>query len=270
MSQPDWIKKLEDQSGGKPVLVVEGNIDVSLLSRFLTQVSPGWETQFVMGSATRKSRVIEAIRDYHPEWAGIIDTDEWPPNQVPEALKDTPTVKPLPRFCLENYFCIPQEIWTALPENQRQTLDNDPSRLQEPILAKLSDWVAHGAMWRVIRKRRKGLLYESSFSAELDRSPVTDLSEIRNILTIWHDHLNPDQIIAKYQAELNDAIKLSSIEQLKSYIHGKKFFRQVVTPNLNQLFSPTTANDWLQRFGRNLVPPADLQEFLLNMVNLLT
>lgn len=266
-----WLTDLETASGGKPVLLVEGNIDTRILADFLTQLSPGWEVQFVMLSAGSKSRVIEGVRDHDPDWAGVVDTDEWSPAEVQLALTSVPRVRALPRFCLENYFCLPQEIWQAIPPAQRNRIDE--TQFAQPILAQLPAWVAHGAMWRVIRGRREHLLHRSGFPAELDRAPVTDLSQIRSILTAWYEQLDPDRIISEYQQELTEAEKLASDDQLKTYIHGKKFFRQVVVPTLNQFFDQTRTDIWLQRLTQapqGLSAPTDLHNFLTDVLALIT
>ena len=274
MSRSRWITEIEKQAQGKPVLLVEGNIDVDILTYFLHKISLDWEAWIVLRSAGFKSRVIEGVRDYYPnDWAGVVDRDEWPPDAVQAELKDISQVKVLPRFCLENYFCVPTELWDALPSIQQKRISDDVGDFARPILTQLPDWVAHGAMWRVIRNRRKGLLHESGFPAKLDDAPVTDLDEIMVILQAWHDQLDPDQIISAYQQELSQAKKLSPNQQLKTYIHGKKFFRQVVVPTLNQFYKPTGANTWLQRFSQpemaRLIVPPDLKEFLAEILGIL-
>ena len=269
MSKPEWLQDLEARSGGRTVLLVEGNVDTGILAHFLTQISPGWDARIVLLPARFKSRVIEAIRDYHHEWAGIVDIDEWSPDDVQKELENATRIKTLPRFCLENYFCVPEELWNALPPVQRQAIDNDPHRLARPILEQLPDWVAHGAMWRVIRGRRRGLLHESGFPAKLDHTPITDLNEIRAILTAWHEQLDPEQIIGEYREELKKAQRLTPDEQLKRYIHGKKFFKQVITHTLNELFGQPTTGTWLQRLSRpdhEVAIPADLREFLTDVL----
>jgi len=271
MSRPRWVQEIEDKSGSKPVLLVEGDVDTRIVAYFLEQVSPGWETGVILLSAGYKSRVIEGVRNYHPEWVGIIDTDEWTLDQVQRELTQLPRVRALPRFCLENYFCVPEELWSALPLIQQEAVGNDPSRLAQPVLTLLPDWVAHGAIWRVIRSRRTGLLNQSGFPAKLDNVPVTDLAEIRRILESWHAQLDPDQIINEYQQALDIAQRLTTDEQLKSYVHGKKFFNQVIVSTLNQLFGQRDAYTWLQTFTQppyGLNTPPDLEEFLLEVLNL--
>lgn len=271
MSKSGWLKKIEEKAGGKPVLLLEGNTDIRILSYFLEQVSPGWQTGKAILSAGKKSQVIEAVSKHHPEWVGIVDKDEWSPDQVTEELQVLQRVKTLPRFCLENYFCVPKEIWPALPSHRSHALNNEFSRFEQPVLNALHDWMAHGAMWRVIRKRRKMLLHESGFPAKLDMEPVTNIAEIREILKDWHGQLDPDRIIREYKWELAEAEKLSVDEQLKFYIHGKKFFQSVTVPLLNRFFGQASHGKWLERFTDShygIKTPLELKLFFKEILGL--
>ncbi len=276
MSAPTWITDLEDEAGGKPVLLVEGDIDERVLIYFLMQVSPNWEAQFKIHLAGSKENVFRGVKTYHPEWGGIVDSDGRSIDYIQANLKDVHRVRTLPRFCLENYFCVPDELWSALPPGQKAALANDVQRLAKPILAALPDWVAHGAMWRVIHGRRQDLLYEHSFPAKLDREPVTDRVEIRQILEGWHAQLDPDLILEEYDRELAAAQTLNAEEQLKTYVHGKKFFKRVVVQTLNRLFpqNKQRSGKWQEDLTRTpaagLPLPADLKDFLADVVELFT
>lgn len=276
MSSPEWIEKLEERAGGKPVLLVEGTVDERVLTYFLTQVSSGWESSFMMLSAGSKKKVIKGIKNYHPEWVGIVDSDGWSIDDIQTELREVHRVRTLPRFCLDNYFCVADELWDALPSIQKEAIDNDLNRLTIPILSSLLNWVAHGAMWRVMRKRYNQLLYKSGFPAKLDREPVTDRAEIRQILESWHAQLDPDLILGEYDRELAAAQTLSAEEQLKIYVHGKKFFKRVVVRTLNDLFKQQhqRTSKWQENLTRTpaagLPLPADLEHFLTDIVDLLT
>ncbi|MDM8525179.1 hypothetical protein QUF80_17550 [Desulfococcaceae bacterium HSG8] len=265
------MKKIEDDAGGKPVLLVEGNTDIRILSYFLEQVSPGWQTGKAILCAGKKSQVIDAVSNYHPEWVGIVDKDEWSPDMINDKLRNLSRVKTLPRFCLENYFCVPEEIWPALTPASRQSPNDEFGQFQQPVLNDLPDWVAHGAMWRVIRKRRKVLLRESGFPAKLDREPVTDIAEIREILRDWHEQLDPDRIIREYRLELTETEELSANEQLKFYIHGKKFFKSVIVRLMNRFFGQASHDKWADRLTHStygIKTPSELELFFTEILGL--
>jgi predicted ATP-dependent endonuclease of OLD family len=256
---PQWIKDIEFEAGPKLVLLVEGKTDVLLLRHFLAQYSPEWDKRFHVAFAGNKEQVFIGVKSHRPHWLGVVDQDEWNLQDVQERIKSSPHLKILPRFCIESYFCSPIELWAALPQAQRSHVGDDPQKLAASILTALPDWVAHGAMWRVLRRLRSAAHLPTQF----DERPITDETEIRQILQTWHDQLAPDKVIEQYHQELNTAKQLSQDEQLTRYVHGKKFYNQVVVKVLNQLFERGEADDWLQRFrDEKMPPPQDLQELL--------
>jgi hypothetical protein len=271
MNSLPWIVDIKSRAGGKPVVLVEGQDDVVLLGHFFSQRAPDWVQRLHLAEARGKKRVVQGITVHCPDWIGIIDWDEWASLDVQDALKKTDRLKVLPRFCIESYFCVPEELWEALPLPQRQRVGDDITKLSRLILSALPDWVAHGAMWRVLRARRRGLFSGLGFPAELENRPVTDEAEIRAILQTWYDYLKPDDILNAYRAELQAArVNHSEEQQLKIYVHGKKFFDQVVVQHLDQLFSGKGRGDWLQRFRNGPIqPPLDLVDLLDEVLSLI-
>lgn len=262
---PLWLRDVKDRAAGKPVLLVEGDDDVMLLGHYLTQHAPGWKTRFVLLPAQGKQRVVSGVCVHRPDWLGVIDHDKWNPDDLAEAGARSPRLLILPRFCIESFFCNPDEIWETIPLAQRERVGDDPEVLRQPTLAALPDWVAHGAMWRVLRK----LYHAARLPAELERAPITDETEIRRILERWHESLAPDLVIQQYREELAIANQLEPEQQLRRYVHGKKFYNQVVVQILDGLFSGKGADDWLQKFqDANMQPPSDLQGTLDQVLHL--
>ncbi len=256
---PLWIREVESQARGNLVLLVEGDDDVLLFRHFLTQHKPGWDVRLYLASAGSKSHVISGVAAHQPDWIGVVDLDEWSLEDLQEAVARSPRLRALPRFCIESYFCSPMELWRALPHVQRSLVNDDPQKLIGPIVAALPDWVAHGAMWRVLRQLHR----TARLPTQLENEPVTDEVEIRRILQTWHDRLAPDKVIEQYHQVIDIAKQLSQDEQLTRHVHGKKFYSQVVVPILNHLFSQQGADDWLQRFrDEKMQPPQDLRDLL--------
>jgi len=262
---PSWVTDVERLALGKPVLLLEGKDDVELLRHFFSQHTPGWDLRLHLAAAEGKQRVIAGIAVHRPGWIGVVDRDEWSQDDVHQAVARSPRLNVLSRFCIESYFCHPAELWTALPPNQQARVNNDPQPLAAPIWEQLPDWVAHGAMWRVLRK----LHPDTRLPAALERAPVTGEDEIRRILETWHARLAPDQVLGQYRQELWAAQQLSRDEQLQCYVHGKKFYNIIVVQTLDHLFSGQGAGDWFQRFRDSLIqPPDDLKELLDWILNL--
>ncbi len=264
---PSWITDVERLALGKPVLLVEGADDVVLLGHFLSQHAPGWDLRLHLAAAGGKQRVITGVAVHRPGWIGVVDLDEWNPDDVQNGVERSPRLRALPRFCIESYFCHPAELWAALPPNQQARMGNDLQALSTPILEQLPDWVAHGAMWRVLRQ----LYHATRLPAALESAPVTDEAEIRRILEEWHTRLSPDQVLSQYRQKLDTARRLSSDTQLTSSIHGKKFYNAIVVQTLDLLFSGKGADDWLQKFrDAPIRPPDDLKELLDWILNLVS
>jgi hypothetical protein len=256
---PLWVREIEDESRGLPVLLVEGTDDVDILEHFFNQHSPGWRNQFFVAAAGGKEHVKSGVATHHPDWLGIMDIDERSQVQVQAMANVSEHLIVLPRFCIESFFCYPEEIWPLIPAHQQNRLDNGFADFSQLIGAHLDDWVAHGAMWRVLRE----LYHQTRLPEELERSPVTDSNHIREILTNWHESLSPDRVIESYESELANAQRLSTEEKLKQYVHGKKFFNQVVVQILDQQFSGEGADDWVEKFrDAGMSPPSDLRNIL--------
>lgn len=257
---PAWIIEIEKLARGLSVLLVEGKEDETWCSHFLDLHAAGWRSRLTLATAGGKRHVIQGITVHRPSWTGIVDRDEWREADVVAAAAGSPRLHILPRFCIESYLCDPDELWAALPSSQRNKVADGVSAFRRLIhKQQLPDWVAHGAMWRVLRE-----IHETSrFPTELEEHPITDEARIRQILASWHQQIAPDLVLAQYQAELARSRKLPEPEQLRQYIHGKKFFNQVVVQVLDKLFSGKGADEWQQKLrDAPLLPPSDLVALL--------
>lgn len=254
---PAWIVEIEKRARGLPVLLVEGKEDETWFSHFLDlhAEAVGWRSRLFLAIAADKRHVIQGIVVHRPSWIGVVDRDEWREADVVAAADRTPRLHILPRFCVESFLCDPVELWTALPAFQRDRIAEGINALTQPIRKQIPGWVAHGAMWRVLREIRE----TSRFPTEFEERPITDEAQIRQILDSWHQQIAPDVVLARYQSELARGHELSEPEQMRRYVHGKKFFNQVVVQTLDQLFSGKGADDWQQKLrDAPLLPPPDL------------
>lgn len=254
MTTPAWLRDIESRSGGLPVLLVEGEDDQLWFEHFLDQHSSVWRSKFAIFPAEGKHRVLSGINTYHPvDWAGIVDMDEGFPEDIRNRTANSPRIQTLPRFCLESFFILPDEIWPVVPDSLKAQLEM--ATWESTILREVPAWVAHGAMWRVLRR-----IYQNNRLPDgLDREPITDRVTIKQILVTWHQSLSPTQVMAEYDRELESAQRLSMDKQVKIYIHGKKFFHQVVIQKMNQLYHGGGLDFWMEGFRKSkMQPPADL------------
>jgi len=256
---PAWIVEIENLARGLPVVLVEGKEDVTWFSHFLDLHAVGWRSRAFLAAAEGKRHVIQGVTVHRPSWIGIIDRDEWREADIIAAAGRSLHLHILPRFCIESYLCDPDELWNALPAAQRDRVAEDINVWMGSIRQHIPDWVAHGAMWRVLRE-----IHETSrFPSQLEEHPITDEAQIRQILTSWHQQIAPDIVLARYQAELTLGREMPEPKQLQQYIHGKKFFNQVIVQVLDQRFAGKGADDWQQRLRDTpILPPSDLTALL--------
>ena len=260
------LEALKNRAGLSRVILVEGKDDIDVFSYFFDLLEPNWRNGVSILDAGGKKHVQNGVKKYD-DWVGIVDKDEWSSEQVQQLTDGVSSLNILPRFCLENYFCVPSELWNALPMAMKQ--DKDYKKLEKKILKHLEDWVAHGAMWRVIQKRRSILCQNSAFPSALDASPITDDDKIKEILHSWHEKLEPKEIFQEYQNERKKGQAFSENKQLKTYVHGKKFFNTVVVDVLNDLFGQKKADKWQQLLANTngLALPVDLESFLQGILD---
>jgi hypothetical protein len=257
MTTPSWLRDVESRAGTLPVLLVEGDDDRLWFEHFLDQYSFEWRRKFAIFPAEGKQKVISGVNTYHPDdWVGIVDMDEGFPDDIQNRIANS-RIRTLPRFCLESYFVMPEEIWQALPDSQKIQVSR--TDWETSILSEAPAWVAHGAMWRVLRR-----VYQHNRLPEgLDSEPVTNRARILEILQNWHQSLSPEQVLAEYDRELLTAQQLPMDEQIKIYVHGKKFFRQVTIQKMDRIFHGKGLDYWIEGFRKSQIkPPADLIDLL--------
>jgi hypothetical protein len=263
MKPYDWIGDLLSAYGSKPLILVEGEEDVALYARMLDLIEPDWRRRFAIEHVDGKERVFQGCRKV-PSWRGLVDRDEWTEARIAKEQQEAPAVRVLPRFTAQNYWIDPEELWALIPTAAKASFGETQTRLRAEIEDKRPAWTAHGAMWRVMLQRRAGLSH-LGFPQELINSPVTDEAQIMEILTRWHDHLGPEAILTEYRAERDAALARPAHEQYAQAIHGKRFFRQVVTVALNIVFrSPgKTAQAWsADLIASTASVPSDLKPIL--------
>lgn len=267
MKTYDWVGDLLSAYGRKSLILVEGEEDVALYARMFDLIEPDWRRRFAVEHVDGKERVFRGCRRA-PSWRGLVDRDEWTEARIAKEQQETPTVRVLPRFTAQNYWIDPEELWALVPVAAKASVGEVQARLRAEIEDRRPAWIAHGAMWRIMLQRRAGLSY-LGFPQELVNRPVTDETQIMDILTRWHDHLEPETILIEYRAERDAALTQPTHEQYTQTIHGKRFFRQVVTPVLNTVFrSPSkTAQAWsADLIAGTTGVPSDLRSVLAELL----
>jgi hypothetical protein len=256
----DLIKDIREQqiaNSGKRALIVEGTDDEDAFQSFLGNAYRDWEQSWVIAKAGKKTEVLAIIRQ-EPDWIGVVDRDEWSTQKIAELETELTNLWFLPRYCIENYLFVPEELWGALPEKQRNKIDGGLAQLTQSITNDLACWRCHGALWSIINPMWEGLRSLGFKEALLNPAIATNEAEIRAKLQEWHNYLEPNQTWQRYQNALNQVEQLSDEEQLKLWIHGKKFYEGVLSPVLNQLLGQKSDSVRKKAIFRTLPVPDDL------------
>lgn len=255
----DKIKQQHVGATGKKVLLVEGPDDELAFRSWLGKLDVNWENRWVVASAGKKANVLDLLT-LEPDWVGVVDRDEWTAQNIAEKQRDIPNLWVLPRFCLENYLCDPNELWAMLPLMQQQKIQGGLETLGAAITVDLHQWLQHGALWHVINPLWEGLRALGFKERLLDIQQAGNDQAIRQTLNDWHQFLEPTAIWTDYQARLAEVTGWPVGQQLQSGVHGKQFFPDVVNQALGRLLrQQAKANVRQKDLLQNSSPPADLQ-----------
>ena len=251
------ILDLINPPGSLRALVVEGADDVRFVEWQLEYRFPGWRKSWVVGPAEGKNRVLDMVR-LEPTWFGLVDSDEWDTATLAQLRANNPRVHVLPRYCMESYFVVPQELWGLLPAGQQAAVAGGINRFEADLLAPLDPWVRHGALWRVVNPLWSGLKTRGFKDDLLQLTAAQNDAAIQNKLQEWHSYLDAAALFAAFQDELKKARALNLDEQLKHIVHGKSFFTEHVCPSLNVFFKQRSAPDWLKEHMKSTPSIRDL------------
>lgn len=258
-----WTKAhqtIKDELVGKTgvrVLVVEGVDDKAFLTNLLDKKTGGWANQWAVGVAGGKQNVLK-ILEKEADWLGVVDCDEWSDGAAAQSTLTHPNLYILPRFCMENYFIEPDEIWAALPVEQQNRIGSNEAAFKTNLGANLDSWLRHGALWHAVNPLWDGLRAIGFKDKLLELQTAQNDSEIRTTLEAWHDHLEPNGIFSTFQLNLNAARAAGAEAKYRKWIHGKRFFNEVIVRILSRSLEQKAADVWLTNLRRTMPLPLDL------------
>lgn len=251
------IKNQQVSSTNKRVLLVEGPDDISALQNFLTQIHPGWEQQWVLSGAGSKQRVLQAL-SLEANWLGIVDRDAWTEDQVTEKCRNQANLLVLPRFCIESYLVVPEELWQGFPPKHQQKVDGGINTLIQHIYSVLPQWRNHAALWFVIQPLWEQLRAAGFNTAFREFTTAQNDAEVERCLRQWSQYLDPDALLERIQIRKAEMAMLSPTVQLTQCFHGKMFFEQVIDPLLKPFFGQRGREQRQKELFRALSVPDDL------------
>jgi hypothetical protein len=260
MSISNKIRDIKEQliaGSEKNILIVEGSDDVVAFRLFLDKISNQWENHWVVTDAGSKDNVLEILQ-CEPGWIGVVDRDDWKDNVIVHKQQELPNLWVLPRFCLENYLILPDELWLALPEVQQGKVNGGKAELKDKILDDINKWIRHGVLWSVINPLWHGVRSLGFNQALLNPDISFDDEAIKSLLIEWHDYLEPEDIYQKFINKYHEVSELPESEQFKKWIHGKAFYQTVVNNILNELLGQKSSKQRKISILRTLPAPDDL------------
>ncbi|MGZ0899020.1 hypothetical protein [Pseudomonas putida] len=258
------IKEQQVGNSGRRVLLLEGVDDVQAFEVFLRKVHPNFERSWVLAWAGKKQSVIDILVQ-ETDWLGVVDRDEWSDEKIAEITQTTENLLFLPRYCIENYLVLPRKLWNALPEKQQNKIAGGLLQLEQVVMQDLDRWVSHGVLWSIVNPLWEGLRSLGFKEKLLDPAISFDHEEIHRVLVEWHQFLEPDHIIQRFQDKLETVLNLSPEEKLARHVHGKKFYEAVIDTSLNKLLGQRSAIERQKAIIRFMSVPDDLDEVWARM-----
>lgn len=245
----------------KRAFLVEGSDDGEAFRIMLTNFCPGWENRWVLADAGGKPTLLKLL-DLERDWLGVVDHDEWDDSAIAANTASHPNLHVLPRFCIENYLILPEDLWLAIPTNRQNQVAGGLPAFSQAIEVDLPKFLRHGVLWKVISPLWSGLrsrgFKEALASVNSIQNAQSD-TEIRRILGEWSELLDPDHLFTTFQNQLRQADSRPKEEKIFQWIHGKIFWSFVVNPVMNRLFGQLTDGERRNQILRRLPKPVDLQ-----------
>lgn len=243
---------------GVNVLLVEGSDDVDAFRILLDRRATGWEKKWVLTHAGKKDAVIKMLRK-EPSWQGIVDRDEWTDEEVEQHQTTVSNLFLLPRFCLESYLIDPNELWQALPEKQRNKLDNDYTKLESALSSYLPQWTRHAAIWHVANPLWRKLRGVGFNNVVLDTNQIKDDHELLAIFQQWQNTLEPQTILDDIHKTLAMISVKPQTELYHKWLYAKDFYPSVINTVMNSLLGQKSAKERRQALLKYLPIPNDLE-----------
>mgnify|MGYP002778134675 CR=1 FL=1 len=276
MSEPGKASSLRKLLLGSPtrkILLVEGPDDRDVYDKWLSQLVPGgiYTDRVTLERMGGKSVVLSHLEWFQqhnePRVFGLVDRDEWDTATCQARRAALPNLLlNSERHALESYFCDPDEVFPAI---QQSNPDADLATFREPIDSTLATYVCHWALLTTtdrLKNRMMEIGYPGQFNAQI---PPPDDATIQTCFQQWANTLDPLQGFAEFNTLRSTALAEPMTIQFRRCVWAKRFFEQVVIPQLNAL-TPShqrSAGDWmihLAEFSPQV--PADLAPLLTRVL----
>jgi hypothetical protein len=201
--------------------------------------------------------VLEAL-PLAPDWLGIVDRDAWTDDIIAVKQREHPNLLVLPRFCIESYLVVPEELWEAFREIHRQRVEGGLPVFVQQIHSLLPVWRNHAAVWSIIHPLWEQLRIAGFNDAFHRIDAAQNEAEIENLLRQWNQHLDPEVLLTRIRIRKAEIAALAPSAQLAQCVHGKMYFEQVIDPLLTQLLGQRGRQQRQKDLLQTLPVPDDL------------
>lgn len=250
------LRKVQEAEAtpGKQVVVVEGTGDIAFLTHVLDK--PPFRQRnifadFVLLDAGGKDAVLK-ILGARPHFKAIVDRDTWSDAECKKLQRKYPGLYILPRYCIENFIVCPDELEQALPNFKEEAA---------AIAAEVPNAIRHACLWRAARPMYNELM-ELGFNKALMAYPPPDEAEMRRLVTSWQNLLSVDSIQSAMDEAIEESAHCSSDELLRTFCHGKAFFKGVVASYVKDRFPGETTEGLKRKLYRRIPLAEDLKALL--------
>lgn len=239
--------------GSKKVLVVEGAYDTAFLTLMLDKPpfrSKNLLAKYVIIDAGGKDAVFKALAA-HKEYLGLVDRDAWTDKECERKKRQVPSLFILPRFCIENFIICPDELRQAFPE---------PDGFKD-IDDAIQTGIRHGCLWRAAQPLYDQLM-QSGFNKQLLAFPPPDDEGIAELVARWQGILSESNITGRMEAELKACGDADEGTLLRTFVHGKAFWKGVVEEKIAARFPDVSGERLKIEVFKKMAVPKDLEAFL--------
>jgi hypothetical protein len=256
-------------------LVVEGEDDQFFYQRWLERIDRGAAGKIQVEQPGSKAKVLDAL-----DWlqtsggnpanvVGVVDRDEWTKKDIQQMQAKLRQLRVnSQRHTLESYFTDPDEIQAALFARDQLKYKAPVENLRNAVAAARKEWVEHWALWSTLQRVWVRLNLDEQFPKSiLDRCPVPTEGQIEKQLREWAKILNVKDLMTSFKDERDKAFGKTHSIQVRSCVHGKNFFNQVVKSRLCQCDPAVKVDSWMaQLIAWSPKVPTDLENLLKDLL----
>jgi hypothetical protein len=230
-------------SAGRRLLLVEGDDDKRVVELLLEAISPFWTTKAHVAAAGDRDRVLRKL-EANPGWYGLVDRDVWDNAKVAETKAKLPNLEVTTGWCIENHFCHPADVESALSLDQ--------GTLQAEVDQVLDGWIRYGSIWWTLQRVREDIAarlpslklgHPVKAPCELDQDARALRQGLQGYQALFGTR-DVDALIAEIRARKREVDALPVHDRIEQGLHGKLLFKEVIARALSRVRGQRGADDW--------------------------